>query len=134
MTTIPPTTPTTAAKTVRQWATPSLPYVDPLTAAFNDLGQFTSPLNLVGVRTGAQHISDAARGFRLSLESSGPVPPGAAVQGPAVIEATRELEQKSRTLAACIGIGDCPPAISAETVSFTSWGTALQALTKVLGS
>lgn len=128
------TTPTLATKTVRQWALPSLPYVEQMQTAFDELGKATRPLSLDGVRSASQRLADASRGFRLSLESAGRVPSAAAVQGPAVIEATRDLEQKSRILAACIALSDCSPAISAETVAFASWGSAMQELTKVLNS
>lgn len=123
---------TVVTKTVREWTMPSKPYLEQMIAAFDEGERASRSLDLDVLRPAAQHLADAARGFRLSLESSGPVPAAAAVQGPAVIEATRDIERVSRTLASCIGPSDCTPAVAALSVAFASWSSAVADLSKVI--
>ncbi|MFN2608433.1 MAG: hypothetical protein ABR511_11185 [Acidimicrobiales bacterium] len=124
------TTSTTRHVTVREWALPSLPYVQKMEADFAAV-QTAAKSGLDAVRSNAATLADDARGFRLALASSGPPPPAAAIVGPAVVEATSGLEQASRALAACIG-SDCLPKISTVNTAVGSWGSALQELTKHL--
>lgn len=123
---------TVATRTVREWALPSLPYITQMQEAFEEGEQASLSLDVDALQPAAQHLADAARGFRLSLESSGPVPARAAVQGPAVIEATRDVERVSRAIAGCISPSDCAPAVAALTVAFASWSSAVSDLTKVI--
>lgn len=126
-TTAPPVT--AATQTLAEWVRPALlPYGADLAKAFDDVSTAANAMNLAGVKAGSQRIADAARGFRLALQASGPVPRIAAVEGAALIESTSELEHAARAAAACVSIGDCTSRISTAAAAMTSWNSAVNAV------
>lgn len=106
-------------------------YVVAVQSDLDGVSKAADPLDMPNLKRASGKLADSLRLFRLSLESSGPPPASIAIQGRAVIEASRQWEESSRRLANCVS-DYCITEMQETLTGSQSWSAALQELTKAI--
>ncbi len=129
-TTTQPRTTTTAEKTLREWAQPSLSYLDELQAGFEAVGEAGDAVDFPKVQTSTGAVADAAQRMALSLEEAGEPPAADVVEARALIEALRTVEGAARDVSACRSFEECADEVGRLGAANASLGTAFTGVTE----